>query len=225
MSVTPELDVAAVGFVPSTPLLIPDLAGAAPGEPDEVRAAARQAVDAMLASGPDRIVVMAASPPPTLNGAVPVWDFTGFGLPAPELLGSWPLPWQLGLGAWLLDDRGWDGRRDYVTAFSTAADLVGGRTAYLAVGDGSVHFADEPSDGFEGARETFDRGVAAAIAAGDVASLSALARDPVEEIRADAPPVWRQVAAAVGSRPVTTARLVYDAAPYGVRYFAGWWLL
>ncbi len=225
MSDIPDLEVCAVGFVPSTPLLVPDLAGAAPGEPDEVRVAARQVVDEVLASGPARVVVVAASPPPALTGAVPVWDFTGFGLPGPELLGSWPLPWQLGLGAWLLDDRGWDGRRDYVTAFSTAADLVGGRTAYLAVGDGSVRFADEPPDGFEAARETFDSGAAAAISAGDVASLAALVRDPVEQIRTDAPPVWRQVTAAVGSRPVTTARLVYDGAPFGVRYFAGWWLL
>jgi hypothetical protein len=225
VSVVADLDVSAVGFVPGTPLLIPDLAGLAPGDPDDVRAAARRTVDEVLASRPDRVVVMAACAPPTLNGAIPVWDFTGFGLPGREVLGSWPLPWQLGLGAWLLDDRGWEGRRDYVTAFSTAVDLVGGRTAYLAVGDGSVHFADEPADGFEAARETFDRAAAAAIAAGDVMSLAALAAGPVEEIRADAPPVWRRVTAAVGNRPVRSARLVYDAAPYGVRYFAGWWLL
>jgi hypothetical protein len=205
--------------------LVPELAGATPGAPDAVRAAARQSVDEMLSSRPDRVVVMAACPPPAVNGALPVWDFTGFGLPAAEVLGSWPLPWQLGLGAWLLDDRGWDGPRDYVTAFATAADLVGGRTAYLAVGDGSVHFVEQPSDGFGAARETFDTAAAAAIAAGDVATLAALGRDPGEGVGAGAPPVWGRVAAVIGARPVTSARLVYDAAPYGVRYFAGWWLL
>jgi hypothetical protein len=182
-------------------------------------------VDEILSVDPDRVVVIGACQPPNLNGANPIWDFSGFGLPGPEVLGTWPLPWQLGLGAWLLDDRGWTGRREFVGALSSAVDLGDNRTAYLAVGDGSVYPPDQPPDGAEGERAGFDAAVARAVSAGDAESLARVAASPIEAIGADGPPVWRYVAAAVGSRPVTTARLVYDAAPYGVRYVAGWWLL
>jgi hypothetical protein len=223
------MDVCAVGFIPSTPLLVPDLAGPASGEPDVFRAAAGEVVDEILSSRPDRVVAVGACPPPNLNGATPIWDFSGFGVPGPEVLGTWPLPWQLGIAAWLLDDRGWAGACDYVGALSSAADLGGGRTAYLAVGDGSVCFPSQPPDGAGPVREAFDTGVAGAIAAGDAALLAQVctfADEAMDEaIGANGPPVWRYVAAAVGTRPVTTSRLVYDDAPYGVRYVAGWWLL
>jgi hypothetical protein len=219
------IDVCAVGFVPSTPLIVPDLAGTVPAEPDMFRAAARTVVDTILSTEPDRVVVVAACPPPNLNGADPIWDFSGFGLPRPDVLGTWPLPWQLGLGEWLLDDRVWLGPREYVGALSTAVDLGTGRTAYLAVADGSVYFPSQPSDGAEAERSAFDSGVALAVADGDVAGLANVVAKPGEAIGANGPPVWRYVAAAVGSRPVTTSRLVYDESPYGVRYIAGWWLL
>jgi hypothetical protein len=218
-------DVAAVGFVPSTPLLVPDLAGPAPGEPDVFRAATRDVVHAVLASEPDRVVVVAACPPPILNGANPIWDFSGFGLPRPDVVGTRPLPWQLGLGAWLLDDRGWAGSRGYVGALSSAADLGGGRTAYLAIGDGSVYFADQLPDGSEPEREAFDTGAARAVADGDVAMLGKVAAMTSDAIGANGPAVWRYIAAAVGDATITTSRLLYDAAPFGVRYVAGWWLL
>jgi hypothetical protein len=219
------MDLCAVGFIPSTPLLVPELGGPVPGEPDAVRAAAAQVVDEILASQPDRIVVIGACPPPNLNGANAIWDFTGFGLPGPEVLGTWPLPWQLGLGAWLLDDRGWAGHSDYVGALSTAVDLGNGRTAYLAVADGSVAFAEQPPDGVAADREAFDAAVARAVEAGDAALLAATAAAPGDAIGASGPPVWRYVAAAVAGREVTTSQLVYDEAPFGVRYVAGWWLL
>jgi hypothetical protein len=219
------IDVVAVGFVPSTPLLVPDLAGSVLGEPDVFRAATRDVVDAVLSSEPDRVVVVGACPPPNLNGANPMWDFSGFGLPRPDVLGTRPLPWQLGLGAWLLDDRGWDGPREYVGALSSAADLGGGRTAYLAVGDGSVHFADQLPDGSEPERKAFDAGVARAVADGDVALLAKVAAMTGDPIGANGPAVWGHIAAAVGDAAIATSRLVYDAAPFGVRYVAGWWLL
>jgi hypothetical protein len=219
------IDVTAVGFVPSTPLLVPELAGPVPGEPDVVRAATRQVVEAVLSSEPDRVVVLAACPPPNLNGANPIWDFSGFGLPRPDVLGTWPLPWQLGLGAWLLDDRGYTRPREYVGTLSSAADLGGGRTAYLAVGDGSVFFADQPPDGAEPDREAFDTEAARAVANGSVAALATVAGTTSAAVCATGPAVWRYVAAAVGDAPVATSRLLYDAAPFGVRYLAGWWLL
>ena len=154
--------VAAVGFVPSTPLLVPELGGAAPGEPDAIRSAARRVLEAILACRPDRIVVVASCEAPTLNGAEPTWDFSGFGLPRPVVPGSRPLPWQLGLGAWLLDDRGWGGQRQFLGALSAesaAPGTAGGRTAYLAVGDGSVYLPDQRPDGAErGARGVRRRG-------------------------------------------------------------------
>jgi hypothetical protein len=46
-----------------------------------------------------------------------------------------------------------------------------------------------------------------------------------DAIGANGPAAWRYIAAAVGDAPVTDSGLVYDAAPFGVRYLAGWWLL
>jgi hypothetical protein len=218
-------EVTAVGFIPSTPLLVPDLAGPALGEPDAFRGATRDVVDAVLSTEPDRVVVVAPCPPPILNGANPIWDFSGFGLPRPDALGTRPLPWQLGLGAWLLDDRGWAGSREYVGALSSAVDLGGGRTAYLAVGDGSVYFASQLPDGAEAERDAFDTGAARAVADGDVALLAKVAGMTSDTIGANGPAVWRYVAAVVGDAMISTARLMYDAAPFGVRYIAGWWLL
>jgi hypothetical protein len=222
---TVNQDVRAVGFIPSTPLLVPELAGPTPGEPDAVRSAARQTVDEILSCRPERVVVVGACEPPNLNGAKPIWDFSGFGLPRSDELGTWPLPWQLGLGAWLLDDWGWTGRREFVGALSSAVDRSDDGTAYLAVGDGSVYLPDQLPDGAEGERAAFDTAVARAVSGGNVESLARVATNPIRAIGASGPTVWRYVTAAVGARPVTTARLVYDAAPFGVRYIAGWWLL
>jgi hypothetical protein len=218
-------EVVAVGFVPSTPLLVPELAGPMPGEPDAIRAAAREVVDAILSCHPDRVAVVGACQNPDLDDANATWDFSGFGLPPDAPRDGQPLPWQLGLGAWLLDDRGWAGAREYVGALSAAVDVGGSRTAYLAVGDGSVYFADQPPDDHEAERDAFDAGVARAVADGDVELLAKVAAMTRDAIGANGPAVWRYVAAAVGDAPITTSRLGYDAAPFGVRYVAGWWLL
>jgi hypothetical protein len=216
------IEVVAVGFVPSTPLLVPDLAGPMPGEPDAIRAAARDVVDAILSCHPDRVVVVGACQNPDLDDTNATWDFSGFGLPPRE---GRPLPWQLGLGAWLLDDHGSASAREYVGALSAAADLGDGRTAYLAVGDGSVYFADQLPDSHEAEREAFDTGAARAVADGDVALLAKVAAMTSDAIGANGPAVWRYISGAVGDARIATSRLVYDAAPFGVRYVAGWWLL
>jgi hypothetical protein len=218
-------EVVAVGFVPSTPLLIPDLAGPIPGEPDHIRAAAREVVAAILSCQPDRVVVVGACQNPDLDDADSTWDFSGFGLPPRRRREGQPLPWQLGLGAWLLDDHGWAGARKYVGAPSVAADLGSGRTAFLAVGDGSVHFAEQLPDNDEAEREAFDAGVARAVADGEVALLAKLAAMTSDAIGASGPTVWHYIGTAVRDARISTSRLVYDAAPFGVHYVAGWWLL
>lgn len=215
-----------MGFVPSTPLLVPDLAGPMLEEANAFRAAARDVVDAVLSGDPQRVVVVGACEAQDINGANAFWDFSGFGLPSARPADSLPLPWQLGLGAWLLGNRGWSGACSFVGALSaTVTDAFDGRTAYLAVGDGSVFFPSQPPDGDEATREQFDTELARAVATGDVALLARVAATPGQAIGANGPPVWRVVADAVGDAEIVRSSLVYDESPFGVRYVAGWWLM
>jgi hypothetical protein len=217
-------EVCAVGFVPSTPLLVPDLAGPMPGEPDAIRAASREVVDGILSCHPDRVVVVGACQ--NLNDSNGTWDFSGFGLPRRTQSEGRPLPWQLGLGAWLLDDRGWAGCREFVGACSAESAGSGGAlTAYLAVGDGSVYFPSQLPDGAESERSRFDAEVARAVATGDVALLAGVVATSSDAIGANGTPVWTYVAGAVGNAEIATSALVYDESPFGVRYIAGWWLM
>jgi hypothetical protein len=215
--------VCAVGFVPSAPLLVPELAGPVAGEHDAVRAAARHVVEAILSACPEVVVVVAACSVPEALVRDGSWDFSGFGLPPRRTEGVAVLPWQLGLGDWLLDDREWSGRRMFLDASSPTPGLGGARAAYLAVGDGSVHLPGQPPDGHEAQRASFDLAVAAAIADGDPGALARIGAGAPDGVVAAGVPVWGHVAAVVGNRPVTTARLEYDGSPYGVHYLAGWW--
>jgi hypothetical protein len=224
------VSITAVAFVPAAPLLVPQVAGGSAALDEPMRAASLDAVARALDPRPAEVVVVA---PTTATGewaADATWDFAGFGVaradPRPVL------PWSLGIGAWLLDEVGWDGRRRYV-GVSAAGDGTAGApvsaeeaaTVVIAVADGSACRTERAPGYLDDRAESFDEAIATLLARGDAAGLGSLEDTLAGELLCTGLPVWRWVSAAVAGVEVTTADLSMHVAPYGVGYFVARWSL
>jgi hypothetical protein len=219
-----------VAFCPQPPLLLPALSGASGPELALLRAAVSAAVQAVLAAGPEVVVVLGAGADGVRFGPGDAGDLRGFGLDRELPFSGWarpggrriPLPHLL--GAWLLDQAGsleprlGVGPDDLGTALSDLPGPVG----VLAMGDGSARRSEKAPGHLDPAAAGFDAIVARALGTGDVEALAAL--DPVEGERllAAGVPVWRSVGAALTGVPVD-AELLYDEAPFGVAYPVATW--
>lgn len=221
---------------PHPPLLVPEVAAGAAPELDELRGACVEALEAGLATGPDRVVLVGAGDRtgPVDLGGPDVGGrgaLAGFGLPAVGAVGELPL--SLTIGAWLLDQVGWVGPR---VAFAVAAGeephacaaagarlACDGRTFLLALGDGSARRSVAAPGHFDARAEAFDAGVAAALASGDFEALLALDRELAADLLAAGRSAWQVFAGAARSGPQVTARVLYDDAPYGVGYLVAAW--
>ena len=91
------------------------------------------------------------------------------------------------------------------------------------MGDGSARRSVKAPGYLDDAAGPFDAAVAAALAAGDAAALAAPRPGEGERLLAAGVPTWRAVGAALAGRDVT-ARLHYDAAPFGVGYLVADWV-
>lgn len=217
--------VTAVGFVPSAPLLIPDLAGGAAERDEPLRGAC---LDVIRCIGKAGSTICVVAPAVTTAGEWPsdaTWDFTGFGVARrPEPNGG-VLPWPLGIGAWLLDAAGWEGRRRYVAVDATTTVAYDDAdVAVLAVADGGACRTEKAPGYLDARAEGFDQAIMVAIDTGDAEALAAIDPGLAAELWCTGWPVWRQVAMATVGRRVAEARLLASAADYGVGYFAGYWL-
>jgi hypothetical protein len=222
-----------VAFCPAAPLLLPVVAGRAVDVTGGVRAACADAVHALLAVGPEAVVVVGATPGDEAGvryGAGDVGTMRGFGVPAEVPFesrgrpGGRRLPLAHTIGAWLLTDAGCTVPRLGVAPGDLADALAGlpGPTAVLVVGDGSARRTVKAPGYLDPAAGPFDASVSAALAAGDAAALAALDAAEGERLLADGVPAWRAVGRALAGRPVT-ARLRYDDAPFGVGYLVADW--
>jgi hypothetical protein len=233
-------DVVAVGFVPAAPLLIPAVAGGSAHLDAELREACRAIVRSVCETGPEVVTVVAAWHQPGGWSAERTWGFEGFGVARQPADDRQRLPWPLGIGAWLLDDAGWDGARrflavspepdpaaaeDSTRGAPTDPAIEPGRVALLVVGDGSARRSEKAPGHLDERAEGFDAAVAAAIRAGDVRALGGLDRRLAAELMCAGAPAWRWLSDAIGDRDVADAELLADTAPYGVAYFAGIWRL
>jgi hypothetical protein len=235
------VSVEAVIFTPAAPLLVPAVAGGSAGLDDVMRTASLAAVAGALDGRPDDVVVVASAAasgewPPTAT-----WDFAGFGVPVTGGAGRPRLPWSLGIGAWLLDECGWEGPRRYVAVSAdpqrrvdgeprpergASADGGHGRSSVvIAVGDGSACRTERAPGYLDERAESFDAAIGTALDLGDVAALAGLDDDLAADLLCRSLPVWRWVAAAMDSATVTAASLELQVAPYGVGYFVASWSL
>src|SRR5262249_7032935 len=137
---------------PHPPLLVPELAGDAAGELDDLRAACAAALNALVAAGPEALTIVGSGASDARFGGTPSGSFTGYGAPQVHL-GDGPdvgLPLSLLVGAWLVERSPLaDVPR---TSISVAADALPEscrelgreiaadprRTALLVMGDGSA---------------------------------------------------------------------------------------
>jgi hypothetical protein len=229
------VSIRAVAFVPSAPLLVPSV-GSGSGEQDDIlRAATVEAVTSLASAAPEVIVVVAPV------AAAGTWDeqvgysFDGFGVPRDRSLmdhssmGGTALPWQLGIGAWLLDESGWTGARRYLgidrpRPTDLHRQLIEEVEAgVVVVADGSARRSERAPGYFDARAEPFDVQIAAALAGGRPDELAAIDSDLAAELMCGGWPAWAWLAAMVEGAAVSPVGTATHVAPYGVGYFVAEW--
>lgn len=227
---------------PHPPLLVPGVGAGTTGVED-VRAAAAAAVRALLATGPEHLVVVGSGPGTASFGPDAWGSFAGYGVPAAAGLGppadrqgSARLPLALAVGADLLARAGWRGVASGLTVGSHAPAAAAGElgsalssparpTALLVMGDGSARRGNSGPGAFDERAPDFDRAVAAALAAGDCPALLALDAALARELLVAGRAAWQVLAGAAAPHVAGWQRRVsYDAAPFGVGYVVATWL-
>jgi hypothetical protein len=236
-----DVPLVAAAVCPHPPLLVPEVAGAAAPELDDLRAACDTAVERLLAAGPDAVVLLGGGPvtgrvEAPATGSLQPW---GVDLDVP-LTPTQPdrgavLPLSLTIGAWLL------ARHDVrvpVSAVQVAVDAGpaelasvgerlaadGSRVAVLTLGDGSA-CRGEKSPGYDDPRALpYDERVAAALAGADLDVLLDLDPTVSAELKVAGRAPWQALAgAARATGGGWRGALLHDAAPYGVAYFVASW--
>ncbi|SCG76639.1 class III extradiol dioxygenase subunit B-like domain-containing protein [Micromonospora humi] len=232
----------AAAVCPHPPLLVPEVAGAAAPELDDLRAAADAAVARLLAAEPEALLLLGAGPETARFDATDHGSLRPFGLRRDVRLwkvnraGGDVLPLSLTIGAWLVNRSGTalprlaravatDASPAECAALGAevAADLDR-RTALLVLGDGSA-CRGVTAPGYDDPRASaYDEGVATALAGADVEALLGL--DPVlsAELRAAGRAPWQVLAGAVRAAGGDWRGDVgYHRAPYGVAYLVANW--
>lgn len=228
----------AAAICPHPPLLVPAVASGA-RELDDLRAACAEAVRRLIAVCPDVICLVGDGPDEQWYDDGAVGSFQSYGVPLDVPLGAASnavptLPLSLTLGAWLLRDAGWAGRRcalampaaasdadlaRLVTRISELAPAVG----LLVMGDGSARRTEKAPGYVDPRAAGFDAAVATALAGADTVALAAL--DPalgVDLLAAGTTP-WRLLGQAAAGASWAAA-LLADVAPYGVGYLVATWV-
>ncbi len=230
--------IASAALCPAPPLLARELTGADPVVP-ALRRACLDAAAALITDRPDLVVVVGVAaetrawPPdgqldlspymPTVRAAQP----TPASAPVPARpMPALPLP--LGLGARLLDQAGYEGRRELqsvsdeesaAACAALGARLAGAsaRVAVLVMADGTARRGLKAPGYIDDRSVPFDAEVEQAVRAGDLTALLAL--DPVlaRELMATGRAGWQVLAGAMnGVRPAAEIRYCDD--PFGVAY-------
>jgi hypothetical protein len=226
----------AAAVCPHPPLLIPSVGL---GIDVPARTAAQATVARLVATEPDRVVLVGNGPEQVSYGPADAGSLAGFGVDEVVPLGprtcgeAAVLPLSITVGAWLLGGTGWTGNRqavalpeslsaDDAAALGTEIAELDERVALLCLGDGSARRSDKAPGWFDPRAEPFDRTVAVALAEADLAALRGLDPELARELLVAGRTSWQVLAgAAAGQR--WSGTVSYDEAPFGVGYFvAGW---
>jgi hypothetical protein len=217
----------AAAVCPHPPLLVPELAGAAAGELDELRAACASVVGALRDAGPDLIVVVGGADRAGTYGADAAGTLAPWGVDVRTGEGDPVLPLSLSIGRWLLDREhlaaaefhaiSYDATPQDCAALGRRLADMAARVAMLVMADGSACLTEKSPGSLDPRAKPRNRAVVEALARGEVLEL-----DPLE-----AAELWLagraalQVLAGTGSS--LSGEVLYDDAPYGVGYFAARW--
>jgi hypothetical protein len=237
----------AAAVCPHPPLIVPELAGAAAPELDDLRAACDAAVARLYASGARSIVVVGGGDR-TADLDFPYrGSFAPWGLPLEVRLGRLPsgvvgtdgLPLSLLVGAWLLRRLRPDEKRpigwrmvsvapdEPVEACAAGGARIGSSNqpwALLVMGDGSAARGERSPRYADPRAEAYDDAVAAALRSADPDALLGL--DPLlsTELKVAGRAPWQVLAgAARAAGGDWRGKLSYAASPYGVSYFVANW--
>jgi hypothetical protein len=228
--------ITSAALCPWPPLLVRELTGTDPVLP-ELRAACAEAVAALLRDGPEEVAVVgpgAATASWPGDGRLNIAAF-GPGATAPDRATAAGtaerpvLPPAPGIGAYLLDQAGYQGKRliwsvgadePVAGCRKLGADLAGGstRTALLAIGDGSARRGPRAPGHFDARAGAFDAEVERALRAGDLPAL--LDQDPAlaRELMATGRPAWQVLAGALEGCTSLSVAVPYAGDPFGVAY-------
>jgi len=223
--------IVAVACVPQAPLLLPGVTGRPVPEVEELRAAARAAVRDVAGSGVDEIVVLGAAP--ATRGYPPdAPDPAGRFAPAPDrrpeadplpvalavaraLLEPCPVPWRLeGVGA--------DEPTRAAAELGEKIAARPGRTGLVVAADGSARRGEKAPGYVDPRAPETDALIRDALARADTAALLALDPARCAELLVAGRAAWQVMAAACRDGE-WTARLRYEADPFGVAYFVATW--
>ncbi|KAB1912432.1 hypothetical protein [Micromonospora sp. AMSO31t] len=236
------MSLVAAAVCPHPPLIVPELAGAAAPELDDLRAAADAAVARLLAADPEVILLLGAGPETERFGSADHGSLRPYGLDRHVRLwkvncaGSDRLPLSLTIGAWLVNRSGTElprlaravaGDASPAECAALGAELVAEpheRTALLVLGDGSA-CRGVKAPGYDDPRApAYDEGVARALAGADAAALLGLDPALSAELRVAGRAPWQVLAgAARAAGGDWRGDVSYHRAPYGVAYFVANW--
>ncbi|MEU7884782.1 hypothetical protein AB0B54_04720 [Microbispora bryophytorum] len=225
----------AAAVCPHPPLLVPQVAGAAAPELDDLRAACAAAAGPLLDARPDVLAVVGgaettASFPGNAAGTLRPWG--------PDVRvgpGDLVLPLSLTIGRWLLEGTGtlpvlrfeavgFDAPPDECAALGRRLATSAPRVALLVMGDGSARRTEKAPGYIHPGAVPYDETLAGALASGDAGRLLGLDPDEAREQWAAGRAAFQVLGgAAEGAPPPAASELLYDDAPYGVGYFAARW--
>ncbi|GIH60015.1 class III extradiol dioxygenase subunit B-like domain-containing protein [Microbispora siamensis] len=229
----------AAAVCPHPPLLVPQVAGAAAPELDNLRAACAAAVGALLDARPDVLAVaggadVGASFPGNASGTLRPWG--------PDVRvgpGDPVLPLSLTIGRWLLERAhasghdlpalrfeaaGFDAPPAECAALGRRLAESARRVALLVMGDGSARRTEKAPGYVHPGAVPYDEMLAAALASGDTGRLLGLDPDEARELWAAGRAAFQVLGGAARGAPAPVAsELLYDDAPYGVGYFVARW--
>lgn len=231
----------AAAVCPHPPLLIPQVAAGAAAELADLRAACGEAITKLLDAELDHLVVVGSGA--ELRTRMAGGTLRPFGVDLHVgAAGDESLPLSLTVGAWLLEQARSELPCEYVGLAEDASrdqcgqalvDLTSGpaQVGVLVMADLSAKRTKSAPGYVDERAEGFDRSVVDALASGDFDELCRLDRNLAGELWCSGGPALVALGVAVRSQSAggtqtgaaVTARVHYDAAPYGVGYVvAGW---
>jgi hypothetical protein len=197
-----------LAFLPTTPLLFPQVATGAAQELQALRDAS-QAAARWACDGASSVAVLTPLPRPPAQ--LPTWSLTGYGI----TIGEGPeVPLEVAVARWLLGER--------VPQVLTPGDpRLTAHDAVLVMGDGSAARSEKAPLHFDPHAAACDETAVTALRRGDARALGALDLSVCEQVGATGPAVWASAAREVSQ--VETSSVDALADPYGVLYVVARW--
>jgi hypothetical protein len=222
----------AIALIPSAPVLVPQLVGAAADELSDLR----QAVFAAAGALPERWLAVGVGRSDEVVASTATGTFAGYGVDirvglSPDADDVRDLPLSALITGWVRAEvkpsvhaevrvfaashSGQDAIRRGAELRSVI-DLVGEPVGVLVVADGANTLTQAAPGGHDPASLAVQSALDDALAGGDVAALRRLPTSITGRV------AWQVVAGLVGAPP-RSAKELYRGAPFGVGYFAGVW--